>query len=216
MRSIEVVSVGQSRKRVGRDGTARWTAYYDDVTGRRRSAGTFATEKQADRACQRAEAGVAEGRATDLGRGRQRFARYVTEVWFPNHRIELTTRQNYSYYLDKHILPAFGGFKMIEIMPADIRDWITKASSEGVKPATIKYCLSVLSAIFTTALNDQITTLPLQRGQGTDGSVQDPPDHHPRPVRPHPPGTASRVPTPGRDGHRDRAALGRTDRTTPP
>ncbi len=87
------------------------------------------------------------------------FARYVSEVWFPNHRIELTTRQNYSYYLDKHILPAFGGYKMIEIMPADIRDWITTATADGVKPSTIKYCLSVLSAIFTTALNDQITTL---------------------------------------------------------
>jgi integrase len=151
--------MGQSRRRVGRDGAPRYTAYYDDITGRRRSAGTFATERQADKAWQRAEAGVAEGRVTDLGRGRQRFARYVTEIWFPNHRIELTTRQNYSYYLDKHLLPAFGGYKMIEIMPADIRDWITKASSQGVKPATIKYCLSVLSAIFTTALNDQITTL---------------------------------------------------------
>jgi len=28
-----------------------------------------------------------------------------------------------------------------------------------VKPATIKYCLSVLSAVFTTAFNDQITSL---------------------------------------------------------
>jgi integrase len=152
-------AMGQSRKRIQRDGTPRWIAYYNDITGRRRSAGTFATERQADKAWQRAEAGVAEGRVTDLGRGRQRFARYVTEVWFPNHRIELTTRQNYSYYLDKHLLPVFGGYKMIEIMPADIRDWITKASGEGVKPATIKYCLSILSAIFTTALNDQITTL---------------------------------------------------------
>jgi hypothetical protein len=104
-----MVRVGQSRSRVGRDGTPRWTAYYADITGRRRSAGTFATQRQADRAWQRAESGVAEGRATDLGRGRQRFARYVSEVWFPNHRIELTTRQNDTYYLDKHILPAFGG-----------------------------------------------------------------------------------------------------------
>ena len=29
----------------------------------------------------------------------------------------------------------------------------------GVKPATVKHCLAVLSAIFTTAFNDQITML---------------------------------------------------------
>src|SRR4051812_30105538 len=42
--------VGQSRKRIGGDGKARYTAYYDDVTGRRRSAGTFASRREADRA----------------------------------------------------------------------------------------------------------------------------------------------------------------------
>jgi hypothetical protein len=35
--------------------------------------------------------------------------------------------------------------------------WVTKLQGEGVKPGTIKYCLSVMNAIFTTALNDQLT-----------------------------------------------------------
>jgi hypothetical protein len=113
--------VGQSRKRVGGDGKARYTAYYDDVTGRRRSAGTFASRREADRAWQRAEAETAKGRHTDSGRSRQLFARYVEDEWFPNHQIELTTRQNYRYVLDKHILPVFSGYKMIAILPADIR-----------------------------------------------------------------------------------------------
>ncbi|WAX58421.1 site-specific integrase [Jatrophihabitans cynanchi] len=151
--------MGQSRKRVGRDGKARYTAYYDDVAGRRRSAGTFASRRDADRAWQRADAKTAEGRHSDAGRGRQAFARYVEDEWFPNHSIELTTRQNYRYVLDKHILPVFGGYKMIAILPADVRTWVTHLKDQGVKPATIKYCLSVLSAIFTTALNDQITSL---------------------------------------------------------
>jgi integrase len=151
--------VGQSRQRVGRDGKTRYTAYYDDVTGRRRSAGTFASRRDADRAWQRAEAEAAKGRHTDSGRSRQLFARYVEDEWFPNHQIELTTRQNYRYVLDKHILPVFGGYKMIAILPADIRAWLTALKDAGVKPATIKYCLSVLSAVFCTAFNDQITAL---------------------------------------------------------
>ena len=90
--------MGQSRKRVGGDGKARYTAYYDDVTGRRRSAGTFAS-----RDGMRTGPGSApkprppKGRHTDSGRSRQLFARYVEDEWFPNHQIELTTRQNYRY-----------------------------------------------------------------------------------------------------------------------
>ena len=151
--------MGQSRERIGQDGKPRYTAYYTDVAGRRRSAGTFNTENQADKAWQRAEAQVAEGRVTDLRRGRQQFRRYVEQEWFPNHQIEFTTRQNYAYCLDRHILPAFGGYRIIEIMPSDVRAWVAKLHEDGVKPATIKYCLSVMSAIFTTALNDQLTAL---------------------------------------------------------
>ena len=153
------IIVGQSRKRIGAGGKARYTAYFDDVTGRRRSVGTFPSRRDADRAWQRAETDATAGRHTDSGRSRQLFARYVEDEWFPNHQIELTTRQNYRYVLDKHILPVFGGYKMIAILPTDIRAWVTSLSAAGVKPATIKHCLAVLSAIFTTAFNDQITSL---------------------------------------------------------
>ena len=153
------IIMGQSRKRIGADGKARYTAYFDDVTGRRRSVGTFPSRRDADRAWQRAETDATAGRLTDSGRSRQLFATYVEDEWFPNHQIELTTRQNYRYVLDKHILPVFAGYKMIAILPTDIRAWITALSTAGTKPATIKHCLAVLSAIFTTAFNDQITSL---------------------------------------------------------
>jgi hypothetical protein len=45
--------MGFTRLRDGRDGLTRNQALYDDVKGHRRSAGTFATEKAADRAWQR-------------------------------------------------------------------------------------------------------------------------------------------------------------------
>lgn len=40
--------MGQARKRIGRYGRPRYTAYYTDVGGHRRSAGTFTTLKQAN------------------------------------------------------------------------------------------------------------------------------------------------------------------------
>jgi hypothetical protein len=54
--------MGQSRKRVGRHGDVRYTAYYDDLGGHRRSAGTYPTLKLANKAWQQSEARVAEGR----------------------------------------------------------------------------------------------------------------------------------------------------------
>ena len=77
--------MGQSRQRVGRDGKTRYTAYYDDVTGRRRSAGTFTNRRDTDKAWQRAETHTSEGRNADTGRSRRLLRRYVEDEWFGNH-----------------------------------------------------------------------------------------------------------------------------------
>lgn len=158
--------MGYSRLRTGLDGKSRYTAYYWDIRGRERSAGTFPNKKDADRAWQREEGKVAEGRVGDPRRGRT-FRRYVTEEWLPGHVMELRTRENYVYYLDRRILPEFGPLRMVEILPAHVREWVGKLKRQGVKPPTIKYCMVILSAIFTTALNDQVTFLHPCKGVKT-------------------------------------------------
>ncbi len=76
--------------------------------------------------------------------------------------MEARTRENYSYYLDRHIVPWFGSMRMIEVMPADVRAWITHLKKENVSPHVIRYCMTILSAIFTTALNDVIHLHPVR------------------------------------------------------
>lgn len=159
--------MGYSRARAGRDGKPRYTAYYWDIRGRERSAGTFSSKKDADKAWQREEAKVAEGRSGDPRRGRQTFERYVRDEWLPNHVMELRTRESYVYCLDRRILPEFGPMRMVEILPAHVREWIKKLAAAGARPPTIKYCMVVLSAIFTTALNDQVTFLHPCKGVKT-------------------------------------------------
>jgi integrase len=154
--------MGFTRTRMGRSGVTHYQALYDDVQGHRRSVGTFSTEKAAGRAWQRAETRMAEGRMGNPARGRQRFRRYVSEEWFPNHQLEARTRENYSYYLDLHILPWFGSMRMIEVMPADVREWITHLQNENVSASVIRYCKTILGAIFTTALNDVVHLHPVR------------------------------------------------------
>jgi integrase len=159
--------LGFSRKRVGRDGKPRYTAYYQDLKGRERSAGTFSNMKEADKAWQRAETKLAEGRIGDPARGRMTFQRYVEDTWLPNHEIEATTRQSYTYSIYKHVMPEFGPMRMVEILPEHVRQWVGKLKARGVTPVTIKYNKVILSAIFTTALNDQVTFLHPCKGVKT-------------------------------------------------
>jgi len=159
--------MGFVRERPGTNGGVRYQALYDDVKGRRRSAGTFATEALAVRAWQRAEDRQADGRSSDTRRTRQRFRRYVEDVWLPHHEMEARTRETYTYYLDKHILPVFGGMRINEIQPADVREWVSQMKAAGASPTVIRQCHTILSAVFTTAFNDQITRLHPCRGVKT-------------------------------------------------
>jgi hypothetical protein len=101
-RSWREVAVGSTRERIGSDGSVRYTALYRDLKGRQRSAGTFTTQRQADRAWPRAESKVAQGQLGEPVRGRQTFRDYVEKTWLPNHEIEATTRQSYSNSRELH------------------------------------------------------------------------------------------------------------------
>ena len=149
---------GVHARAAGHGREVRYAALYRDLKGRQRSAGTFATERQAERAWQRAEAVIGLGRVADPRRGRQTFRRYVEDSWLPNHEMEATTRQKYTYSLYRHIMPEFGPMRMIDIMPEHVRQWVTGLKAAEVGAATIAANKVILSAIFITALNDQVTT----------------------------------------------------------
>ncbi|MGD0559576.1 MAG: N-terminal phage integrase SAM-like domain-containing protein, partial [Streptosporangiaceae bacterium] len=148
--------MGYLKKRTDKRGKTRYTAVYLDLRGAERSAGTFSNERRANKAWQDAEAEVRKGRLGDPSRGRQTFRKYVEKTWFPHLTLEPTTREKYSYYLDLHILPFFGSMRMIDILPEHVREWITWMQSRAASAWTIQYGkTSILSSIFTTALNDQ-------------------------------------------------------------
>lgn len=57
--------------------------------------------------------------------------------------------------------------RMVEIMPEHVRAWVVRLSGEGVSPKTIRNNRAILSAIFSTALNDQVTFLHPCKGVKT-------------------------------------------------
>jgi len=83
----------------------------------------------------------------------------VEQTWLPGHQIEATTRQSYMYSIYKHLMPEFGLMRMIDILPEHLRAWVARLRDARVTPVTIRYNKVLLSAIFTTALNDQVVFL---------------------------------------------------------
>lgn len=152
-------------ERPDQGGKVQFTAVYRDLKGRQRSAGTFAGRRAANRAWQQAEAALRAGRIGDPKRGRQTLRHYIETEWFPNHVIEAKTRENYTYLLDRYILPELGSMRMVDILPGHVREWIGALQADhGARPPTIREAKVVLDAIFTTALNDQITFLHAGKG----------------------------------------------------
>ena len=159
--------MGWVRKHILASGKPRYTAIYRDARGRKRSAGTFSNRRDADRAWLQTELLLGQGRLGAADIGKLTFARYVDEIWFANHVLEPSTREGYRYSLDKHLMPTFGPLRMVNVLPSHVREWVTERVAAGVSPATIRHTKIVLSAIFTTALNDQVTLLHPCRGVKT-------------------------------------------------
>lgn len=167
--------MGYVIERVDDSGRKRYTAMYRDIRGRRRSAGTFASREAANREAIKAEARLDAGKVGDPKRGRQTLRHYIETEWFPNHVLEAKTRENYTYLLDRYIVPELGDIRMVELLPSHVREWITRLQSVyGARPPTIKSAKVVLDAILTTAFNDQITFLHAGRGVKTPAVAKKP------------------------------------------
>ena len=80
------------QKRVGGDGSIRYTATYRDPAGRGRSAGTFTSRREAERAGRRTESKVEDGSWLDRSAGRITFHDYVEQVWWPSRHLEVSTK----------------------------------------------------------------------------------------------------------------------------
>jgi integrase len=138
------------------DGTRRFMAAYRDPLGRTRSAGSFVSRRDAERAGRRAETRVEDGSWIDRSAGRITFQDYVEKVWWPSRHLEVSTMAGYRANLNRHFLPYFGDIPMADILPSMVQAWVTKAIGEGLSPrSTVKYHV-MLHGVFKRAVRDRV------------------------------------------------------------
>jgi integrase len=132
----------------------KFKACYRDPSGAERSAGTYPSRRAAERAGQREEQRVREGRWHDYSLGATTFRKYVERTWLPSKHIELTTRAAYHSNLDKHFFPFFGSRPMGRILPSNVQEWVTMATAQGLTPRSVRKYHVILHSIFRRAVRD--------------------------------------------------------------
>lgn len=144
------------QRRVHADGSIRYTATYRDPAGRGRSAGTFTSRREAERAGRRAESKVEDGSWLDRKAGRITFQDYVEQVWWPSRHLEVSTKAGYRANLDRHFLPYFGAIAMADILPSTVQGWVTKAVTDGLSPRSVVKYHVLLHGVFKRAVRDRV------------------------------------------------------------
>ena len=144
-------------KRKASDGSARYLASYRDPTGAKRSAGTFRSRPDAERAGHAAEIRIGEGAWLDRAAGNVRFTDYVETAWWPHlSHLELTTKAAYRSNLDAHFLPFFGRYPMAAITPPVVQDWVVTTQRGGLSARSIRTHHTMLSSVFKAAHRDRV------------------------------------------------------------
>lgn len=145
----------------------KFMGLYRDAEGRQRSAGSFATKKEALKAATQAENGVEPVR-TEVAypvkvRGKVTVASYASE-WLPNHPLSPNARYVYEQIIRKHIVPALGSRVLADVTAADIRAMFRAYEADNTSRALGAKIKTVLSAMFQTAAEDGLIQANVVRG----------------------------------------------------
>ena len=141
------------RTRTTASGKVRHTGLYRDPSGETRSAGTFSRAKDAQNAADAQKTLVKLGTWIDpdlpvVPKVEQTLRWYVDTKWWPNRRLELSTRATYEQMLRLYLLPRFGDHLMVDIVRFDIQAWLTDLKeAHGLKPYYVAQCYKLLQTI---------------------------------------------------------------------
>ncbi|MER6008891.1 site-specific integrase [Nonomuraea angiospora] len=142
---------GNIRKRE----SGRFQIRYPGPDGRLRTgATTYATRTEADRALTIIEAQMIAGDWTDPDRGKVRLGDYA-RAWIKERPgLRPKTIENYTWLLDRHIMPTLGGVQVGKITTQMIRAWRSERLEQGASVSTVAKAYRFLRAVLMTAAEE--------------------------------------------------------------
>jgi len=132
----------------------RYRARFRDPNGHTRSV-TFDRLDDARRYLAGLGGGLVRGEFVDPAQARTRFDDWAEMWWQTTTGLRPTTRRIYRYFLDRHVLPYFGGRKVGSIDYATVELWLADRRKAGLSPKTVRESLSVLSLVLKFAVKSK-------------------------------------------------------------
>jgi len=121
-----------------------WRARWRGPHGRRESQGGFASRKEALQYAKDQEATIRFNTYIDPRAGRITLTDWANR-WYPGLDLELGTLSNYRYYIEVHILPAFGDLPLTSLTTESIARWEKETIARGYTPKVAREARSTLS-----------------------------------------------------------------------
>ncbi|TDD13663.1 tyrosine-type recombinase/integrase [Nonomuraea diastatica] len=142
---------GNIRKRE----SGRFQIRYPGPDGRLRTgATTYATRTEADRALTIIEAQMISGDWTDPDRGKVLVGDYA-RAWIKERPgLRPKTIENYTWLLERHIMPTLGGVQVGKLTTQMIRAWRSERLEQGVSVSTVAKAYRFLRAVLMTAAEE--------------------------------------------------------------
>lgn len=149
--------VAYAEKKTLKGGKVVYYAVYTGPDGRRRTAGSFPSKREAEKAADTQEKTISHGNWVDPSESKMTFREYVDSYYWPTTvHLEVSTRAAYRYYLDKHFLPTFGHRQMRLINPSLVQSWVNDVSARQLAPRSVVKYHALLHKIFARALIDRV------------------------------------------------------------
>jgi integrase len=139
-------------------GPRRYTGYFRDALGRRRSVGTFSTKAEALAAAVDAERHP--GRMLSLNTEDRTYAEYVKSWLKSEDDITVGTKRGYESSMRKWILPLIGHLRVSEINPRVVKAMLAELSERGVSPHMRQQCKAAIGSSYRPLVPDLIPYNP--------------------------------------------------------
>jgi integrase len=149
---------------IERRGQGRWRARYRAPDGRERSR-TFATKGDAERWLAGIQVARARGEWVDPALARTRldaWAERWLEMAAPSLRA--STLASYESLVRSRVVPALGRFRLGDLRPSDVQDFVNDLAAEGLSVSRIRKCRIVLGLMLDAAVRDGIIARNVARG----------------------------------------------------
>lgn len=150
--------------------SGKYRAVYRDHAGKRRSAGTFAHKRAAQKAADVAEVEARKLGWRDPAAGLRTWGSWA-ETWWPARPVEPGTRKRDQYSLDKYLLTRWGGVALAHITRHDVKAWAAELAT-NLAPATVQRVVYLFSSSLAAAIDAEILTVnPAYRIQIAKGET---------------------------------------------